>query len=59
VAFQVGDLVQVRVSPVSVFEVLEVNVDGDPEVVLVQAARDAPGRYPFHYRVSDLIPAQT
>ncbi|WP_157227540.1 hypothetical protein [Nocardia asiatica] len=57
-AFQVGDLVQVRVSPVSTFQVLEVDVDGDPNLVLVIAGGQAPGRYPYHYRASDLAPAQ-
>lgn len=44
---------QVRVSPVSVFVILEV----DAERVLVQAVGDGPGRYPFTYRVDDLIAA--
>jgi hypothetical protein len=59
VAFQVGDRVQVRASPVSVFEVVAVDVDGDPDAVMIQAVDDTPGRYPWHYRASDLIPAQT
>jgi hypothetical protein len=58
VVFQVGDRVQVKASPVSVFEVVEVAVDGDPDAVLIQAVDDAPGRYPWHYRASDLIPAE-
>lgn len=57
-AFQVGDKVQIRVSPVSVFEVLEVDVDGDPSRVLIQGEGDGPGRYPLTYNTVDLIPAQ-
>ncbi|MEU2013130.1 hypothetical protein [Nocardia sp. NPDC019302] len=57
-AFQVGDRVQVKASPVSVFEVIEIEVDGDPGAVMIQAV-DGTGRYPWHFRASDLIPAQT
>ncbi|MFE7798987.1 hypothetical protein [Nocardia sp. NPDC057440] len=48
-----GDRVQVRVSPVTVFQVLEVNGDE----VVVMAEGDAPGRYPYTYRAEQLIPA--
>jgi hypothetical protein len=50
--------VQVRVSPVSVFEVTEIDVDGDPQRVKIQAAETAPGRYPFIYNIDALIPAE-
>lgn len=47
-----------KASPVSVFEIVEVDVDGDPDAVMIQAV-DGSGRYPWHFRASDLIPAQT
>lgn len=48
-----GDRVQVKASPVTVFKVLEV----DGAEVVVMAEGDAPGRYPYSYRAVDLIPA--
>ncbi|WP_156161653.1 hypothetical protein [Nocardia vulneris] len=57
-AFQVGDRVQIKASPVSVFEIVETDVDGNPERVLIQAEASAPGRYPFVYNTADLIAAE-
>ncbi|MEV6555852.1 hypothetical protein AB0M22_09060 [Nocardia sp. NPDC051756] len=56
--FQVGDRVQVKASPISVFEVTEIDVDGDPQRVKIQAAEPAPGRYPFIHNVDALIAAE-
>ncbi|WP_280448470.1 hypothetical protein [Nocardia brasiliensis] len=42
----------------SVFEIVETDVDGDPGRVLIQAAESGPGQYPFHYNAADLIPAE-
>lgn len=50
---------RVRPAGTTVFEVLETDYESDPDRVLVQAVGDAPGRYPFSYRVADLIPADT
>lgn len=45
-------------SPVSVFEVTETDVDGDPQRVKIQAVGTAPGRWPYIYNVDALIPAE-
>ncbi|WP_306355809.1 MULTISPECIES: hypothetical protein [unclassified Nocardia] len=50
----VGDRVRLLAGGVSVFEVVEVRDDG---TTLVQAAEDAPGRYPFPTPTVHLVPA--
>jgi hypothetical protein len=54
VDFKVGDRVQVKASPVSVFKVLEVN--GDEVVVIAEG--DSPFRYPWACRATELIHAE-
>lgn len=43
---------------VHVFEVLEIGVEGDPELALVQAVGEpGPGIYPFSTEICYLVPA--
>ncbi|MEV0247986.1 hypothetical protein AB0H76_15440 [Nocardia sp. NPDC050712] len=60
-AFQVGDKVQVKASPVTVFKVLEIletDENREPTRVLVEPVLDAPGAYPYSYKVADLVAYQ-
>ena len=50
---EVGDLVQLGPDGVSRFRVLEI----DDDTALIETTDDAPGRYPWPARLSELHPA--
>ncbi|MFJ2834626.1 hypothetical protein ACIO52_04620 [Nocardia sp. NPDC087230] len=49
---EVGDLVRIRPAGTSQFRVLEIT-EGR---ALIESTLDAPGRYPFSLRLSELMP---
>ncbi|WP_067671809.1 hypothetical protein [Nocardia miyunensis] len=56
VALEVGSLVKLVAGGVHVFRVVEVDVDGDPDLGLVEYVEETPGTYPFIARLSRLVP---
>ena len=54
---EAGSLVKLVASGVHTFRIVEVGVDGDPDLGLVEATVDMPGTYPFIARLSLLVPA--
>ena len=56
-ALEVGSLVKLVAGGVHTFRIVEVGVDGDPDLGLVEATIDTPGTYPFIVRISTLVPA--
>ncbi|MBF6102269.1 hypothetical protein IU510_30075 [Nocardia cyriacigeorgica] len=55
--FEVGSLIKVVAGGVSVFRVLEIGVDGNPDMALVQSVEDQPGVYPWRTELSLAVPA--
>lgn len=56
-ALEVGSLVKIVADGAHTFRIVEVGVDGDPDLGLIEATVDAPGTYPFVARISRLVPA--
>lgn len=56
VAIQVGSQVKLGGYGVSVFRVVELDYDGDPDRALIQSVEDVPGSYPFPAKISTLHP---
>ncbi|WP_280227535.1 hypothetical protein [Nocardia farcinica] len=57
--FEVGSLIRIVAGGVSVFRILEIGVDGNPDMALVQSAEDRPGTYPWQTELSLAVPADS
>ncbi|MFC4373305.1 hypothetical protein ACFO5K_04250 [Nocardia halotolerans] len=55
--FEVGARVRLHAGGASVFEVLEVDYEGDPERVLIQSVEDTPGTYPWSAKTTLMVAA--
>jgi hypothetical protein len=55
--FEIGARVRLHATGATVFEVLEVDYQGDPERVLVEAVDDTPGTYPGPASTTMMVPA--
>lgn len=55
--FEVGARVRLHANGATVFKVLEVDYQGDPERVLIEAVDDTPGTYPPPASTTMMVPA--
>lgn len=58
VQFEVGSLIHVVAAGVSVFRILKIGVDGDPNKAIVEAVADTPGTYPWPTDLTYAVPAE-
>ncbi|MEV4158463.1 hypothetical protein AB0J48_36140 [Nocardia salmonicida] len=55
--FEVGARVRLHAQGATVFTVLEVDYQGDPQRVLVEAVETTPGTYPWPASTELMVPA--
>ncbi|WP_280503407.1 hypothetical protein [Nocardia farcinica] len=57
--FEVGSLIRIVAGGVNVFRIVEIGVDGNPDMALVQSVEDRPGTYPWQTELSLAVPADS
>ncbi|MFC4128845.1 hypothetical protein [Nocardia rhizosphaerae] len=53
--FEVGQRVRLHANGASVFKVLAVDYEGDPDRVLIESVEDTPGTYPWSVRTTLMV----